>query len=150
MFIFFVQFIDHLILIGNFIIQTANCMVLICLLLFNLLNSHINIINVFLNRNTFLFQDFFVSSCKLSFQINNLRRGLSLLLMVNREISLFLFKCSQKLLLLSFNSHILFQKPCLCFKLLIVFSPNCICLFLKDPKLFLRIWHSNKRSSLLN
>merc|ERR1719384_1277936 len=66
MLLFLVELVDHLILVGNFIVEAADGGVAVGLLLLNLLDCHVNVVDVFLHSDNLLFKEFLISSCLLA------------------------------------------------------------------------------------
>merc|ERR1739842_167632 len=164
-FLFFVHFVENLILVSDFIIETVDGVVPVGLLLFELLDGNINILHILFDHRGFLFQKFLLCSgissvlfhfnelllrlLKLDLQISLLGGHLGLFLMILRHVALLSFKLLHQSFLLLFNAHIFFFKSSLSFEWFVVSTISIIGSFLKKPQLLLGIGLSNHGTSLL-
>merc|ERR1719192_963583 len=99
-----VQFVDHLVLVGDLVVQRLDGVVSVGLLLLQLLDGDVNVVNVLLDGNDLLLQDLLVlhgvlasslslgqlllSISKLNLKASNLGSALGLLVVVDGEVAL--------------------------------------------------------------
>merc|ERR1719458_109969 len=140
MLLFLVEFVDHLILVGNLIIEVFDGVVTVGLLLLNLLNGHLNILNVLLDGSALLLQKLLISSGLLT----------GLLLSDKSLLGVVHLNLSHQSLLLLLNGLVLSKQPVLGLQLLIVLAPGGRGLGLQKLQLLLRVGHANEAPGLLD
>merc|ERR1712200_221563 len=137
--LFLIQLVNDFILIGNLIFKRSDSMIPVGPFLLKLLNSNFEIFNLFLYNRALLLKIFLVSCSLYSFLFSSAQKILSI-----SELNL------KKSLLFLLNNFIFFKQLGLSIQFILVDTIGGISFFLKKSELFLRVWHSNERSSLLN
>jgi len=165
-FLLFVELVDDLILLCNFIIQRLDVVISTSLFLLNLVNSKLNIFNVLLdnidrssmllslssqlNSGSLFSSQSVLHFSQLSFTIGLHFISLSLSVGVDAEISLLLLKG------LGEGLDVILKGVHLSFKIgsdinsILVLTPSSICLLFQLSELLLRVGHTNKRTSFLD
>merc|ERR1719471_812563 len=136
------------------------------LLLLDLLNGHLDIVNVLLHSGALLLQQLFLSQDILTgrllgnegilgvgqvhLQAGDGSSGLGLLVVVDREVALLLLQLSQKSLLFLLDGDVLLQETVLGLQLLVVLAPGGVGLGLELLQLLLGIGQADQAPGLLD
>merc|ERR1719350_1597911 len=161
-----VQLVDHLVLVGDLVVQAADGVVTVGLLLLDLLDGHLDIIDVLLHGGALLLQQLLLSQgiltgsllgnegilgvCQVPLQAGDGGGGLGLLVVVDGEVALLLLQLSQKSLLLLLDGDVLLQQTVLGLQLLVVLAPGGVGLGLLLLQLLLGVGQADQAPGLLD
>merc|ERR1719179_50037 len=161
-----VQLVDHLVLVGDLVVQAADGVVTVGLLLLDLLDGHLDIVNVLLHGGALLLQQLLLGQGILTgsllgnegilgvgqvhLQAGDGSGGLGLLVVVDREVALLLLQLSQKSILLLLDGDVLLQQTVLGLQLLVVLAPGGVGLGLELLQLLLGVGQADQAPGLLD